>query len=824
LKSGTDRAHVINKHVQCNTRFSTRLDIRQLQYHHADPNLHPPRTVPRMPPKRKPSAPENRIYKSSTPLQQSRFPHRTARVKYGKQTSKRISKQETLTQMAFVNLDRLLDEDGEDLGIYDDETEKPKKKRRKTTGDSPSSESKYHTQTLTQIGNWSFSTTAEEDDQEEDVYDTLSSSPRSKELRRQRASEIANTEKPAILRSSRRTSAPEMRPPQTPHRRLDREIPCSESPATPPSRTSPLKRSALKERSINFPIPFNTNPRPHSSQSELPKLRVEDTFDSEDVSQQQPRIPTTPKRSSPAKSVRWADTDEIRQIDSLPSTEGEVATESTAAKSPKQLRDEIMDSEDDEDYKASEDDIADVDKENFQPETCYGDIGFATQMLLESQDRAASPCIEESQVLREDTLDILLGDKTHIVESEILGGEVTDHLEEEKSQYIESQRLATQHVRAMAPRTKNSDVFLSIRPENVTKIVDRTKNHEFRRQKIPGTASRIWIYETSPTRILRYMAVISGAKRPGGIEHEDGIGNVEFNAKDPNCGEFAWEILELYELADPLPWATIEDNEWLNGPPRKPTFVRPAVLDQLMANLMPPIFCRTLSAPELTTSSCTDTQEAEEQLLSNIFQYTQLQCTETPSSQHIKREHEENDDIEDDEAYSHEENDDGECEEEDFRHRTQDQSNAATTESISSSSQMNKHDLSVEEYPLPTKKPTQSTMAPPKEHGTQRNTLSFSQAETVDLSQSQTPRHHHSTADIIFESPTRPLFSSTPITLPTPREKGNTSPVRAESLVPYSMSSSQLLTKSQMLPESLLNDSVPGLPLSIQDSDEEDEL
>jgi hypothetical protein len=38
------------------------------------------------------------------------------------------------------------------------------------------------------------------------------------------------------------------------------------------------------------------------------------------------------------------------------------------------------------------------------------------------------------------------------------------------------------------------------------------------------------------------------------------------------------------------------------------------------------------------------------------------------------------------------------------------------------------------------------------------------------------------------------------------------------------MASSQLLTKSQMLPESLLNDSVPGPPLFIQDSDDEDEL
>jgi hypothetical protein len=38
------------------------------------------------------------------------------------------------------------------------------------------------------------------------------------------------------------------------------------------------------------------------------------------------------------------------------------------------------------------------------------------------------------------------------------------------------------------------------------------------------------------------------------------------------------------------------------------------------------------------------------------------------------------------------------------------------------------------------------------------------------------------------------------------------------------MASSQLLTKSQLLPNSLLEGSVSGLPLFIQDSEEEEEL
>ncbi|KAG0645850.1 hypothetical protein D0Z07_7884 [Hyphodiscus hymeniophilus] len=774
-----------------------------------------------MSPKRKPAT-SNRVYKSSTPLQQSRFPVRTTSVKYGKQKSKRIPKQETLTQMAFVNLDQPLDEGDEKLGIYEDEAEKPRKRRRITTGDVSSSESKFHTQTLTQIGNWSFSTDPEGQEEDGAVYDIVSSSPQSKEFRRKRA-EASKPQKPTIQRSSRRKSAPGiMGPPQTPRKRVRREIPSSESPATPPSRTSPPgNRSALRERSMNIPIPFNTRSK-ITSPSKLPKLKVEDTFEPDDVSQEPP-IPITPsKKSSPAKSVRWADTDEVHQFgDSFPSTDGDLPTNAVLPRSSTPMRGEIMDSEDDEEFEASEDDTSEVDKELPQPETCYGEIGVETQKLLETEDPPASPCIEESQISDRGMPGEMVKDRHPIVDSPVLGDDLAGFLTEETTQHMESQRLETQHVRSMAPRTKVSDVFVSIRPEDVTKIVSRTRNHEFRHQKIPDTVSRMWIYETSPTCTLQYMAVISGARRPGEIEVEDGIGNAEFNTKDPNCGQFAWEILELYELADPLPLATILANEWLNRAPMKPTFVRPAVLDQLMANLKPAIFCRFPSMPELQMELSTDTQEAEEQLLNTIKQYTQLGTgSELAPSQHIKQEDEDPEDLGDDEEYCYEENGEEEKEESDERchHTLQDPPDHIPNISLSSSSQPNNYSEDAE-LPLLPQPRIYHTMHAPKEHGTQRS----SQAETVDLSQSQTqtPRRHHLTSDIIFESPTRPLFSSTPMTLPPPHERMSST---TESIVPYSMYSSQLLTKSQMLPESLLNDSVPRLTLCIQDSYDEDDL
>lgn len=721
--------------------------------------------------------------------------------------------------MDFVNLHQPLDEDEEALESYE-EPVKPKKKRRKTTGDEPSTNSKYHTQTITQL-DWSF---ISEQDVDDSIFDIPSSSSRSKELRRKNSAANPHPPKPAIQRSSRRKSAPtspvvlgSMAPPQTPHRRPVQEIPSSESPATPPSRSSPLKGSILRERSTNIPISFSTNNKLQLSPSKLPKLRVEDTFGSDDVSQQT-RIPTTPsKRSSPAKTVRFASLEILKDVDAPPVIHKALETRSvTSKKSSMQLMDEILDSdaESDEDYEIQEDSGPSEEyHEEHQPETCYGEIGLETQKLLEIQKRPSPQCIEESQIPGGEIPEELVVESSQFMESQILEEEVSEEALE-KTQYMESQRLATQLVHAMAPRTKFSDAFVSIRPQDVTKIVDLTKDHEFRHQMIPETVSRIWIYETYPTRTLKYMAAISAAKRPGEIVNESGVGNAEFNAKGPDCGEFAWEILELYELADPLPWATIASNEWLSAPPKKPTLLRPAVLDQLMANLKPPLFCRA-PQPELPTSSSTDTQDAEEQLLSTMIQHTQqLPSTEALSSQ-VNQE----DDEDDEEDLDGEDEDDEEAP----HSRPPNSSRRPKTPSRTLLSQtMKQESQNDEERPQSTPQdPTQGTMAPPREHGTPFALPQLpcpSQAETVDLSQSQTPRNQ-SSADIVFESPTRPIFSSTPINLPTPRERENVGP---NSLIPYSMSSSQLLTKSQMLPESLLNDSVPGPPLFIQDSDEED--
>ncbi|KAG4438860.1 hypothetical protein IFR05_005649 [Cadophora sp. M221] len=790
----------------------------------------PPLTQTKLavPRKRIISAPSDRVYKSSTPLTQSKLPVPRKRIRsYGKRTTNRIPKQETLTQMDYLRMSDpiLLDDDDEDPdeieevdGDYEKQANKRRSKRRKTTGDEPDSTSSYHTQRLTQM-NWSFTSTPDEEE-DPSIFDVPSSSqtnlPTMSSRRNVGESSKANA---AIAEQS---PVKEMPPPQTPRRILAAEIPSSQSPATPfsiPSRGS-LRRSPLKETSINTPIPFNTGRRPEVNPEKLPTLEIRDTYDTADTSQFS-CVPYSPaKRPSPAKSVRFALPDQDDEVEEPASPS--VKRRLTPARNAVIKRTEILDSdaESDEDLEDEEIPLArDIEEESVeeegspelgndnedfrepmdpsgsmesglsedmedqethtevspelgndealgqsplpesqeeQPETCYGNIGLETQMeadrILSSSERRSMTATQPEENDEDDEDDDDVPCETVV----------------EKTQIMESQRLSTQHVHSMEPRTAESDVFVSIHPAHLTNIVSGAKNHEFRNWSFALPVCRIWIYETQPTSMLKYMAEIGPAKRPGELTDANGLGNVDFNGKASTWR--AYEILQVYELADPRPLAQLKEDGWLKAPPSKTARVAPAVIDELMANLLPPLFSERVE-PEATApvSSSTDTQEVDEQIVNTMKQYSQVA---TPS---------------------------------------QILPSQLEVEEIGSEDEIEDERIPSSPSPEATPRPAPRFNGPPP-----------SQATTVDLSQTQTPIRH-SQGEIIWESPARPVTSSTPARLPIPRRSSVPETQEPESHLPFSMASSQILTKTQLLSDSLLQDSVPGPPPFIQDSDDEDD-
>jgi predicted transcriptional regulator len=190
------------------------------------------------------------------------------------------------------------------------------------------------------------------------------------------------------------------------------------------------------------------------------------------------------------------------------------------------------------------------------------------------------------------------------------------------TQGLESQRLSLDAIRSTGPQTPHSDIMVSLHPEHIAKIIDRSKNHEFRAWKIPPQVSRIWIYITKPESQLKYMCIFGEPKAPGEVQDEKGVGNVEFN-RGMKAAKFAYEILEVYELNNPVLLEEMKTKGWVNGAPQKYTYILPAVVGELTANLRCALFGGHTQRESSPKAGVSESQELRAQLQSDADYSTQ---------------------------------------------------------------------------------------------------------------------------------------------------------------------------------------------------------
>ncbi|KAJ5458533.1 hypothetical protein N7475_009921 [Penicillium sp. IBT 31633x] len=113
-----------------------------------------------------------------------------------------------------------------------------------------------------------------------------------------------------------------------------------------------------------------------------------------------------------------------------------------------------------------------------------------------------------------------------------------------------------------------SDIFMSIKPENIQNIVSSAKNHIYRSYLLPPRIQHIWFYTTSPVKQIAYVARISGAKVPGEVLDDGGIGNADFNA-ELKVMDYGYEILVLWKLNTPVSLETAIREGYLKSAPQK---------------------------------------------------------------------------------------------------------------------------------------------------------------------------------------------------------------------------------------------------------------
>ncbi|RYP14543.1 hypothetical protein DL765_006319 [Monosporascus sp. GIB2] len=758
--------------------------------------------------------------------------------------------QETLTQMNFVspenaeyiNLDDEDDAPAESakepkskpakesrrktMGDEVDRSEKPRgSKRRKTMGDTPSmsASSSFHTQTLTQ-----FLSNKDEDEEPWELDDSEADEDLGFVMETPRKPKKAQSLDYVGLRTTGKgpdqVPSSQLPKPATPsNRQKMTEIPSSESPAItpmlmrygPPGQT----KSPLTGKSTTATAPPSILRSAHKRSR---NMVIQDTYSST-YSSPNSGTPT------PKAAVKFDTPKKLRF--NIPEDKENITPGRTKPKSPKPLRKtparqplrEVPDSdaEDEESIadfdpgpgpgtELEESESTDGPPESPTPmgnleeaETCYGLLGDETQAEILSsdhfQDCSLDPKASASSPSHDDTVaeapqttaagrvlsDVHATDSplTPVVEQPPASSPLAQNSDEnltlraaeanadtQYTQGLESQRLPLEAIHAMGPQTLRSDIMVSLHPEHLAKIVDGTKNHEFRPWKIPAEVSRVWLYATKPFSELRYMCIFGPPKEPGQVEDEKGVGNKAFN-QGKTISKYAHEILQVYELNDPVSLQEMIRKGWVKGAPQKYNYVPPAVVGELTANLRCALFEKDETQHAGGNSNVTESQDIRAQIQNDVAYSTQHPSSEPaeeviPSSQRSRK-------------------------------------SAARRET--------KEAGAFAKPVLPKPSSGGATQREPSHSSQRQNSLIRPSQATTVTQMSSSP------AVSPEKSLPRPITVSSDASV----ELHSSSP-SAEQRRHHSLRSSQFLTRSQMLPESLLNDETREPPPIIWDSADEE--
>lgn len=94
-------------------------------------------------------------------------------------------------------------------------------------------------------------------------------------------------------------------------------------------------------------------------------------------------------------------------------------------------------------------------------------------------------------------------------------------------------------------------IYVSINPEPTSKIVQGTKNYEFRNYIPKRSFKFLYVYVTAPKSELKYVIEIGDiVKYPEKLDI-DGDGNHDFNMGKKS--KYAYPIIKVYELVCPIP-------------------------------------------------------------------------------------------------------------------------------------------------------------------------------------------------------------------------------------------------------------------------------
>lgn len=104
-----------------------------------------------------------------------------------------------------------------------------------------------------------------------------------------------------------------------------------------------------------------------------------------------------------------------------------------------------------------------------------------------------------------------------------------------------------------------NSIILSIRPFYSELILKKEKLYEFRNFKAKNFTTYFWVYESFPTKKLKYILKIKTPIVFPNVAEGSSYGVDRFNSGEME-NKYAYEIEEIYMLENPLPMIFLKDN------------------------------------------------------------------------------------------------------------------------------------------------------------------------------------------------------------------------------------------------------------------------
>ncbi|KAK4185407.1 hypothetical protein QBC35DRAFT_503775 [Podospora australis] len=122
-----------------------------------------------------------------------------------------------------------------------------------------------------------------------------------------------------------------------------------------------------------------------------------------------------------------------------------------------------------------------------------------------------------------------------------------------------------------------ADAILAMQDPYMDQIIPGQKTYESRKYRLQPSVQRVWFCRVAPHSAITHISEILPARTRDADKplEEDGLGNREFNTHDKDWRgyEYAYRILTLYELNDPIPLSEMRGKYGFKGAPRAVLYV-----------------------------------------------------------------------------------------------------------------------------------------------------------------------------------------------------------------------------------------------------------